>query len=251
MRRPSVPIGIGLLAAVLALGAVGCGKEEAPRNETRIQRASRLLNSGTVRQRQAAAAALGDMQGSESADLLLKALADPHVNVKRSAAAALLKRDDPRAALRAASLIDHNDAGLRTLAVSLAKRFPHPSLVEPLAGRLKDPQMLIRAEAADALSRIGEPAVEALIEQAGSGDPKAQREAARALGQIGKHRAAAALANLLDSPDTDVRLQAAAALGLVGDPRGVPALKRIVTDPLTDAEKQRFARRLGAAPSPL
>jgi transglutaminase-like putative cysteine protease len=72
--------------------------------------------------------------------------------------------------------------------------------------------------AADALSRIGEPAVPALVSALSDPDPKVRLQAARALARIGPpaRDAVPALTRALDDTDLAVRANAARALGQIG-----------------------------------
>lgn len=74
--------------------------------------------------------------------------------------------------------------------------------------------------AADALARIGGPALPALIEALGSDIPATRARAARAIGLMegSEPRAIEALSKALRDPNADVREHAARALGHIGPP---------------------------------
>jgi hypothetical protein len=80
------------------------------------------------------------------------------------------------------------------------------------------PQWGLPETAADALSRIGEAAVPALVGALSDPDPKVRLQAARALARIGPPAkdAVAALTRALDDSDVAVRANAARALGQIG-----------------------------------
>jgi HEAT repeat protein len=98
----------------------------------------------------------------------------------------------------------------------------------------------VAARIADQLVSYGPVAVPFLMEnvrdehQGHLVDPRILAAAVRILGMIGDHKAAPAIAPLLDHPVTDVRVAAAAALGSAGTGGSIPAL----IDALADAEWQ-------------
>lgn len=93
----------------------------------------------------------------------------------------------------------------------------------------------VRETAADALARIGDPAVPALIDTLHDADGGIRAQAARALARMGP-KAAPAVPELilaLDDPDMDVRQGAARAIGQIGPAaeEAVPALIKALKDP--------------------
>jgi HEAT repeat protein len=90
----------------------------------------------------------------------------------------------------------------------------------------------IQLAAADALGRIGEPAVPALTEALFDGNAVVRLQAARALGYMGAQATAAvpALERALHDQDEAVRQQAALALGQIGPPAApaVPSLLQML-----------------------
>lgn len=93
----------------------------------------------------------------------------------------------------------------------------------------------VQETAADALARIGEPAVPMLVETLNDRDPHARAQSARALALMGP-KAQAAVPQLilsLDDADEHVRRGAARALGQIGPAAqsAVPALIRLLKLP--------------------
>jgi HEAT repeat protein len=93
----------------------------------------------------------------------------------------------------------------------------------------------VRETAADALARIGDPAVPALIDTLHDPDQSIRAHAAQALARMGP-KAAPAVPELilaLDDPDREVRQGAARALGQIGPDaeEAVPALIKALKDP--------------------
>ncbi|MCU0876297.1 MAG: HEAT repeat domain-containing protein [Pirellulaceae bacterium] len=88
--------------------------------------------------------------------------------------------------------------------------------------------------AADALGRIGPPAVPPLVAALESSDPQARLRAAEVLARMGSDAKAAvpALTRLLDDPDEQIRKAATRALGRIGPAaeEAVPALVRALLE---------------------
>ena len=94
-----------------------------------------------------------------------------------------------------------------------------PAAVQPLMEVLTDDQYSgIRWKAAEALAQIGTPAVEPLIAVLSHPEEDVRWKAAIALGEIGDTRAIGPLIELLRDEDRFVKGRAAYALGLIGSP---------------------------------
>lgn len=93
----------------------------------------------------------------------------------------------------------------------------------------------VRETAADALARIGDAAVPALIDTLADPDQEVRAQAARALARMGQKAepAVPALIHALDDPNQEVRQGAARALGQIGSgaEEAVPALIQAIKDP--------------------
>jgi HEAT repeat protein len=93
----------------------------------------------------------------------------------------------------------------------------------------------VRETAADALARIGDAAVPALIDTLHDPDQEVRAQAALALARMGDRAAPAVddLVNALNDPNEDVRRGAARALGQIGPEaqEAVPALIKAIKDP--------------------
>lgn len=93
-----------------------------------------------------------------------------------------------------------------------------PQAVESLADALKDDELSgVRWKAAEALSKIGVPAVDALIGALSHEDDDVRWKSAIALGEIGDSKAVGPLITLLRDEDRFVKSRAAQALGMIGD----------------------------------
>jgi HEAT repeat protein len=93
----------------------------------------------------------------------------------------------------------------------------------------------VRETAADALARIGDAAVPALIDTLHDSDQEVRAQAALALARMGDKAAPAvdALVHALDDPNEEVRRGAARALGQIGSEaqEAIPALINAIKDP--------------------
>jgi len=100
--------------------------------------------------------------------------------------------------------------------------------VEPLVTALKNDEFSgVRWKAAEALSKLGSPAVPALIGALRHDDDDVRWKAALALGEIGDPQAIEPLILLLCDKDRFVKSHAALALGVIGDPAVDPLLRAL------------------------
>jgi hypothetical protein len=88
----------------------------------------------------------------------------------------------------------------------------------------------VRRVAAKQLTKIGTPAIPALISALKSDDACVSAHAARVLGKIGDLATVPALVDALKSDELDVRLACADSLGEIGDAAAVPALIEALKD---------------------
>jgi HEAT repeat protein len=128
----------------------------------------------------------------------------------------------------------NRDPGVQYEAVEALGRLRNPSAVPALIGALTGDQYSgIRWKAAEALAKIGTPAVPSLLAVLDHPDEDIRWKAAVTLGEIGDTRAIPPLVELLGDNDRFVRSRAAYALGLIGTP-AVEALKDAVSRGDTD-----------------
>ncbi|MER3501614.1 MAG: PBS lyase [Candidatus Fervidibacterota bacterium] len=118
------------------------------------------------------------------------------------------------------ALLRHED---RKIAIEALVKIGEPA-VEPLIEALRDRDWEVRWAAAYALGKIGKPAVEPLIEALRDRDGKVRRAAADALGAIGDARAVEPLIEALRDRDWEVREAAVNALGKIA----VEALRKLM-----------------------
>ena len=106
--------------------------------------------------------------------------------------------------------------------------------VEPLINQLSHADRDVRMRAAWALGVIGQPALRPLLDLAEGDDITLRVEAIRVLGVIGEGRALNQLFHGLTDPDARVSQRAATALGKIGDPRAFHPLLTALHHPAPD-----------------
>jgi HEAT repeat protein len=126
--------------------------------------------------------------------------------------------------------LHHPEVAVQYEAVEALGDLKDTSAIEPLIEVLsKDEYSAVRWKAAEALVKIGPPAVGDLIEVLSNPDEDVRWKAAIALGEIGDARAIDPLIRLLGDDDRFVKGRAAYALGKIGRP-AVAALSRALEE---------------------
>lgn len=116
---------------------------------------------------------------------------------------------------------------LASLSITALMRIRSATSIEPLAGQLKSADADIRAQAANALSRIRQPiasAVPALLEALNDNDHNVRANAARALGVSKDAQAVEPLIKSLGDKSEQVQVSVIRALATIGDKRAVEPL---------------------------
>lgn len=138
------------------------------------------------------------------------------------------KADDLPALL---NVLAHGELDQRYLAIDALGLLRDPRAIELLVETLKsDAYSGLRWKAAEALARIGTPAVGPLIMLLEDPDEDVRWKVAIALGETEDPRAVAPLITLLEDPDSYVRSRAALALGTIGEP-ALPGLLSSLSSP--------------------
>jgi cyclophilin family peptidyl-prolyl cis-trans isomerase/HEAT repeat protein len=116
---------------------------------------------------------------------------------------------------------------LATLTITALMRLRSPSCVDPLTRQLKSSDADVRAQAANALSRVRHPinaAAPALIELGADRDINVRANSARALGLVKEAGSFEPLVKLLNDPSEQVQVSAARSLASLADRRAVAPL---------------------------
>jgi HEAT repeat protein len=133
--------------------------------------------------------------------------------------------EDVRGLIR---LLNHKDPDVQYEAAGALGDFGDSRAVEPLITALKNNELSgVRWKAAEALTKLGAPAVDALIGALQHSDDDVRWKAAIALGEIGDQRGIDPLIRLLSDDDRFVKSRAAYALGLIGEPAVDPLLRAL------------------------
>jgi HEAT repeat protein len=122
--------------------------------------------------------------------------------------------------------LKHKDPTVQYDAAEALGEIGDSRVVEPLIAALKNDEISgVRWKAAEALSKIGAPAVDALIGALRHDDDDVRWKAAIALGEIGDPGAVTPLITLLCDDDRFVRSRAAYALSMIGEPAVDPLIR--------------------------
>jgi len=160
--------------------------------------------------------ALGRIGVAEAVAPLVSLLTDENEVVRKSAAVGLR-----RVAVRATDAKAPDSEAADAL---------DGDVIESLVGALGDVSYAVRYSAADALARIGEPALPRLLEAGEGSTGETRLMAMRAVGAVGSRKALKPLVKALDDPDWTVRAFAASAIGAIGpDRRARRALEELVS----------------------
>jgi HEAT repeat protein len=162
--------------------------------------------------------------------VLIAALQDPEVRVREMAAEALTGWHSPPVARRLAAALGSPD--LRRAASDVLLRMGEAA-VQPLVEVVMGRDLEAAAEAGSLLERIAGP--ERFVSGLDSTDPEERLRSVEVLGAIGGSVAAEALLTSLTDPDVRVRLRSAALLGALGDARAAkPLRRRVLGDPVAE-----------------
>jgi HEAT repeat protein len=205
---------------------MACATALVSADETVSERLRQLLQHDQPSTRCWAANLLGARHDAEAIPGLLALLLDKDVDVQEEATNALVAM--PEHSGEELSALLGNDR-LGPPAAEAIRRMGEVA-VQPMIDLLATKDERIRAQALETLVMIGRPAVKPLIEtlNPSSGEEKSLRmRAAEALGRIEHRRALAALVATLKDQDIDVRVAAIRALGAIANQPAVAALKKL------------------------
>lgn len=197
--------------------------------------------------RRAVVEALGKIGDQKATPYIISALDDPEKEVKIAAIRALGKLKDRRATkplIEFLKFLDESDYDLRKFAIHQLGEIGDPSAVDILLELLKDPsvsQYVIRA-----LVKIGEEAVDPLLQALNDRDPVVRKLSCFALGKIRSFRAVDHLIEKLKDEDREVQEEAIRALGRIADKKAVDHLVEILeSDKFLQLQAALALKRLG------
>lgn len=174
-----------------------------------------VLASADDESREAAVHALARF-GSRGARSLVAMLGTGDSDCRWWATRALAEIGGREEVMALKEVLDDNDPDLRACAALALGRIRDASAAPALATRLSDSSAFVASIAADALSLLGEGAVETLAASLASPEPHARLLAVRALGRIKSKEAIGPLFGVLQDPSYLVRYYAQEALEALG-----------------------------------
>lgn len=173
--------------------------------------------------REGAAVALGEIGDNRAVQPLLEALKDENEYVRSEAAKALGKTGDKKAyypVLRL--LLDSERGAVRAAAAEALGSLQDERAVQNLIASLRDKDADVSEKSALALAKIGEPALEGLLEVIKLlSNSDIRDKAVIALGNIGDPRAVVPMLPLLRDRNPKVCERTAEMLGQIPDPRAI------------------------------
>jgi HEAT repeat protein len=215
-----------------------------------------LTRPADMETREAAIERAGDVKVALASDEIIKALHDPLPRVRRHAAMAIAKLDDPRAVSELVHQIEDHPDILDEETVHALGAVGTAEAFSPLMRLLDSPRPIIRRAAARALGRICARlgaeslpqislATDRLIAIARDPtDPDLRRSVLQALRAIGTPDAEEAIVGALDDPRPSVRVAAAEAVEELAIASAAPAL-RLSLEAFHDEASAEVAYTLG------
>lgn len=198
-------------AAAAAAAADGDWRDAAP---TLV----RLLGDSEPVVRMSAARALGRVGSHASVTALIRLAMVPELGIRFAATEAVARLDPDRIAELLDRVLEANDSERKLTVVQaiLAARVRNADRF--LSVLWRDPDPVVRAAVAEALARLGNGQVPALLAQGlADPEPSVRRASVEGLTQLTHLAAAPELVRLLqDDPDPEVRERAALGVGLLG-----------------------------------
>ena len=169
--------------------------------------------------------------GERAVRQLIDCLTDPDLDLRRRSIWVLWRIEQPRAvdALMTALRYDP-DAKVRRYSAWALGLMGGEDVVHALIEAFEDEDERVRWDAAVALGKIGEGAMEALRYALSYGAPVVRAGAANALGWINNHGAITSLVDALHDQSSEVRVRAAFSLNWIGSASALEGLTRARKD---------------------
>ena len=199
-------------------------EEEKVKDEIDIQ--IDLLQDTDWVVRQEAVITLGEMGDERCVEPLVRCLRDGDWQVREAAVEAVAMIGSPAVDMLLRYIRDWDS---RKYAIKTMGKINDERVLDPLINMLKNDEF--KDDATRALSELGQPAVEKLIEALHDKDEFVRKQSILALGEIKDAAAVEPLIENLKDEDWWIRLTSAAALEKIGDPRGRDAVKPLLKDP--------------------
>jgi len=227
---------------IAAVGAIGTFNLP----DTFDNMADLLLEDPQIEARQAAARALGETKHPGAIPYLMLALRDPFWWYEReSAAEVLLEAITGMGATAVEVLLEalgDSEMAVRRFAARLLGRTGDTRAVKPLGMALYDTHFEVGAAAAESLAGFGPVGLKLLAEALHHPEAWLRQHAIAGLTSSGDQRIVPVILDMLNDPEREVQKQAIRSLGELKDERALPALQAIAVD-RRDVEMYKLARR--------
>lgn len=224
---------IGLLAVLLGLGPGLDRPAYALEWEPKVQRDLRLLHEGAASDRRQALRRLGRLPLARCKPLILKALDDPDLDMRKLAATLAVRHRVLESLPYFHAWLTHWDPEVRVTGAEALARLGSAESVRPLQRALSDPESSVRLAVVKALGQVADPKAEeipSLLSRLSDPSSDLREQLVEVLAEKGDRRAVIPLFALLRDPASGVRKATATALGKLGDPRAGPALVEAIRD---------------------
>jgi bilin biosynthesis protein len=171
---------------------------------------------------------INKMKNKKDIEGLIEALNYKDESIQLGAIKALGSANDPRAIDPLIKILRHYYFG--NFATFALGKMGEPA-IEPLINSLKDKNINVRMKSAYALGLIGtETAVKPLNQLLDDENDTVRMDAAAALGMIGSKKAVEPLIKSLKDKHWKVRENSACSLGLIGDKKAIEPLNQMIND---------------------
>jgi len=185
------------------------------------------LSSAEPYRRRLAARILGELKDTSSVEGLLPYINHDDYRLRAGVISALGKIGDKRGVLPSVAALSDDNELVRTAAGISLTYLADPSTVDPLIESLSDPYYGVRFSSADALAKIGKPAIESVLNSLQ--EPKDKLSfylLIEIAGYIKDASFVQPLSQILNSTDFNARAYAAEALGQIGGKKAHSVLSR-------------------------
>lgn len=224
-----------------AVGAIGMFKLP----ETFDNMADLLLEDLQIEARQAAARALGATKHPQAIPYLMLTLRDPFWWYEREQAAEALLDAIAGMGTQAVDVLlealTDNEMAVRRFAAKLLGRIVDRRAIKPLGMALYDTHFEVGAAAAESLAGFGPVGLKILADALQHPEAWLRQHAIAGLTLSGDKRIVPVILDMLNDPEREVQKQAIRSLGDLKDERALPALQAIAID-RRDVEMYKLAR---------
>ncbi len=205
------------------VGLTNLGKLALDSLISALKNEKKIVKQGAIR-------ALGKIKASEAVDPLIQTLKDEDSHIRRLVLEALREIKDKKALDIIIATLNDSDGYVRHEATKVLREMPDEIAIPSLMQALNDKESLVRSQAKYALVKIGEPAVEPLINAINDASIMDRDEIVEALGDLKDKRAVEPLIKAFNHESKFFRNTIISALGKIGDIRAQETLLKALRD---------------------